>query len=175
MTSWLRFFQTNESARATTTKTALTRLRELLVKHLPDSDEEMLEVTAAIAGLVATIAYADRELHEKEIEQASKELSRIHSLESSGANAICSLLREDIKDLVSVGDQGWTRMLRETTERKERIEVLDVLVEIAAVDGSIALSEVSELRRLTTALGLSQDEYNALQARHRDKLSLIER
>ena len=37
-------------------------------------------------------------------------------------------------------------------------------------DGEITVPEVNLMRQLTTAMGLSQEHYNASQARHRDKL-----
>ncbi|MFW5740215.1 MAG: TerB family tellurite resistance protein, partial [Myxococcota bacterium] len=65
----------------------------------------------------------------------------------------------------------FTRDLKELTEPHVRREILDVLVDLAAADGEIALPEVNLLRQLTTALGLTQADYNASQARHRDKLA----
>jgi uncharacterized tellurite resistance protein B-like protein len=62
--------------------------------------------------------------------------------------------------------------LRELTDREIRLEVLDVLVDIGAADGALSFNETQLLRRLTGALGLEQQDYNAAQTRHRDRLSL---
>ncbi len=53
------------------------------------------------------------------------------------------------------------------------METLEILVDLAAADGHISQDEVNLLRMLTTALGLTQDDYNRAQHKHRDKLSVL--
>jgi uncharacterized tellurite resistance protein B-like protein len=101
------------------------------------------------------------------------ELQRIHYLSPAGVDAICAVLAEDIVDLAQAGDQAWTRELRELGERELRVETLDALIEIAASDHKLSLNETNYLRRLTTSLGLTQADYDGLQARHRDKLTVL--
>jgi len=55
----------------------------------------------------------------------------------------------------------------------ERTVPLAVLPDVSAADGELAHAEVVMLRQLTTALGLEQSDYNALQSKHKDKLSLL--
>ena len=63
--------------------------------------------------------------------------------------------------------------MRELTDLDLRREVLDVLVDLAAADDEVSMSETQLLRRTATAMGLSQDDYVASQARHRDRLSVL--
>jgi uncharacterized tellurite resistance protein B-like protein len=67
----------------------------------------------------------------------------------------------------------FARELKELTEPHVRVEILDVLVDLAAADGEISLPEVNQLRQITSSLGLSQQDYNASQQRHRDKLTSL--
>jgi uncharacterized tellurite resistance protein B-like protein len=56
-----------------------------------------------------------------------------------------------------------------------RREMLDVLVDLGAADGELSLAETDLLRRTTSALGLTPEDYLASQTRHRDKLKLLRR
>jgi uncharacterized tellurite resistance protein B-like protein len=149
------------------------RLTQVVRQHLPESDEQTIETVVAIAGLLATVAYADRTVTEEEERRLCQELERIHGLSRAGVQAICGALREHIVELSTAQAPRYTRALRELGDRDLRLEVLEVLVDLAAADGTLATSEVNVLRQLATALGLSQDDYNVVQARHRDKLSVL--
>lgn len=140
---------------------------------MPEADEESRRIVTAVAGLLACVAYADREYAPKEARTVRSELTRVHGLSPGGIDAVCGALEEDIEDLAQVGDQAWTRELKDLGARELRVEVLDALVEIAAADHEITLEEANYLRRLATSLGLTQSDYDALQARHRDKLTFL--
>ena len=142
-------------------------------QHLPSADQATVEIVAAIAGLLAGVAYADHEVSPDEERQLRAELGRIHDLGATGVDAIVDALHTDLVGITSNFLQRFTRTLKEHGDRDLRLEVLGVLVDLAAADGQITLDEVSLLRRTATAMGLSQDDYNDLQAKHRDKLSFL--
>jgi uncharacterized tellurite resistance protein B-like protein len=152
---------------------APARLAAVVDAHLPDADAITRRTVTAVAGLLACVAYADRDYTEAEERGVRGELQRIHYLSPAGVDAICAVLAEDIVDLAQAGDQAWTRELRELGERELRVETLDALIEIAASDHKLSLNETNYLRRLTTSLGLTQADYDGLQARHRDKLTVL--
>ena len=97
----------------------------------------------------------------------------MHGLSPAGVDAICGLLADQISYVALLGDHDWTRDLRELAERELRLEVLEVLVEMAVADQVLKHEEQTQLRRIAKALSLTQDEYNAVQAKHRDKLSTL--
>ena len=145
----------------------------LMRGHMPDADEETVRIVAAVAGLLAGVAYADRDFSTEEAAKVEQELSRIQGLSAAGPRAVCAALRAHVLELSATQAPRYTRALRQLADRELRVEVLGVLVELAAADRSITVDEVNHLRRTTQALGLSQDDYNALQSRHRDKLSSL--
>jgi uncharacterized tellurite resistance protein B-like protein len=149
------------------------RLAAVVDEHLPDADEVTRRIVTAVAGLLACAAYADRAYTDAEERGVRSELSRIHYLSPPGVEAICAVLKKDIVDLAQAGDQEWTRELKELGDRELRVETLDALIEIAASDHRLTLAETNYLRRLTTSLGLTQADYDGLQARHRDKLTVL--
>jgi uncharacterized tellurite resistance protein B-like protein len=139
--------------------------------QLREADSETVQIVAAISGLLACVAYSDRTLSGEERAHAREVLGRVHGMAQGGPDAICAVLERHTAELATINPQSYTRTLREHTDKQMRLEVLDVLLELAAADGEIAFSETQVLRRLTTALGLEQDDYNRAQARHRERLS----
>ena len=152
---------------------ARDRLAEIVEQYLADADDATRRIVTAVAGLLAKIAYADGHYSTQEETAIQKELSRVHGLSQAGVDAICGLLADQIGRVALLGDHDWTRDLRELADRELRLEVLEVLVEMAVADQVLKHDEQTQLRRIAKALGLTQDEYNAVQAKHRDKLSTL--
>jgi uncharacterized tellurite resistance protein B-like protein len=141
--------------------------------HLPDADAETVEVVVALAGLIGVVAYADRHYSAEEENRLRQELSRVRGMTDAGISAICELLRRHIVEVATVQLPRYARTLCELADVELRVEVLEVLVDVAASDGVITHDETNVLRHITKALGLDQQHYNAAQARHRDKLSAL--
>lgn len=155
------------------TPAARDRLAEIVAKYLADADDATRRIVTAVAGLLAKIAYADGDYSSQEEATIRQELSRVHGLSQAGVDAICGLLADQISQVALLGDHDWTRDLRELADRELRLEVLEVLVEMAVADQVLKHDEQVQLRRIAKSLNLTQDEYNAVQAKHRDKLSTL--
>jgi uncharacterized tellurite resistance protein B-like protein len=145
------------------------RVRE----HLPAADEETVRVVAALGGLLAAVAYADRDYSKDEEALVREVLGRVHGMTTAGVEAICDAMRRHVIEASTVGIPRFTRELRELGDGELRREVLDALVDLAAADGQITTSETNLLRQITTSLGLSQGDYNDSQARHKNRLSIL--
>lgn len=139
---------------------------------LPLADAETVRVVTAIAGLLGAVAYADRNYSEEEELLVRTMLARIEGMTTAGVDAICAVLRAHIIEVATVQTPRYCRTLKELADRDLRVEVLELLVDVTAADGTVSHAETNEVRRLTAALGLSQDDYNEAQARHRDRLSV---
>jgi len=142
---------------------------------LPEADTETREIVVAVAGLLAAVAYADRRYTAEEDRRVREELGRLHGMTEAGADAICTVLDRHARELSTVGVPSFCRSLVELGDRELRLEVLGMLVELAAADGVIDTSESNLLRLTTRSLGLSQDDYNAAQAAHTAKLGVLGR
>lgn len=150
--------------------------REILVRvreHLPDADEATARVVAALAGLLAAVAYADRNYSDAEEALVRKVLARVHGMTSAGVDAVCGAMRRHVVEASTVQIPHFARELRELGDAELRREVLDALVDLAAADGDIATSETNLLRQIATSLGLSQGDYNDSQGRYRERLSSL--
>ena len=147
-------------------------LRASIERELPGADPETVTVVTSIAGLLGTVAYADRDYAPAEEARVRTELLRVQGMTPSGVDAICKVLREHIVEISSVDTPRFARAMRDLADEDLRREVLGALVELAAVDESLTLAETNLLRQLTTSLGLSQQDYLELQDNHRQHLKL---
>lgn len=141
--------------------------------ELSGSDLETLRVVSAMTGLLGAVAYADRDFSDAEEKRLLLELGRIQGMTAEGARAIAAVLRKHLLAITSVGIPHYCRSLRELGDRELRLEVLESLLRLAVADGVIDQAEVNLLRQVATSLGLSQNDYNDAQARHRDKLASL--
>jgi uncharacterized tellurite resistance protein B-like protein len=145
-------------------------LRASVAEKMKGADTASIEIITAVAGLLATIAYADRTITAAESDHLKHELARINGLPEHGVEAICGVLHAHAIRLSGSFVQRFTRVLREELAEPQRAEVLDALLGMAAADGQITLDETKTLRGITSGLGLSQGHYNELQEKYRDKL-----
>jgi uncharacterized tellurite resistance protein B-like protein len=148
-------------------------LEAVVRRALGQGDDESVRVVVALAGLLGAVAYADRSYSEGEEAQVRAELARVHGMPKAAVSAVCEALRRHIVQISTVEVPRYCRVLRELGDRELRVEVLEVLVDLAAVDGVITTAETNLLRQVTTALGLSQSDYNDAQTRHRERLSAL--
>jgi uncharacterized tellurite resistance protein B-like protein len=134
------------------------------------ASDETVRIVAAVAGLLAAVAFADHVYDPEEGARIRDILGRFEELPEAGVLAVAQLFARDLAAVALHSHQRWLRDLRELADRSQRLEVLELLVELAAADGEIAHAEVDLLRRLTTALGLAQSDYQRIQDRYRSGL-----
>ena len=150
-----------------------TRLAAAVAPHMPGADDATVRIVAGIAGLLAHIAYADHDYSAVEEQRIREELGRVEGLGAIGVDALCAVLRQHIGEIAAVDAPRHARALRDLADRDLRRHVLELLVDLAAADDEVVVAETNVLRQTTTALGLSQADYDAAQTRHRDKLTVL--
>jgi uncharacterized tellurite resistance protein B-like protein len=148
-------------------------LRSSVAQYLPDADEPTQRLVVGLCGLVASVAFIDRQYTAEERTHVRTVLSSVHGLSAAGADAICDLLEAHVVEIATTNTHQYSRDVRDHAEVAVRRDVLDVLVDLAASDDTLSLGETDLLRRTASALGLSQDDYVHAQARHRDKIALL--
>lgn len=145
------------------------------VRQTLGDDDELVRIVASVAALMVCVAYADLDVREEELDRVAMTLRRVRGLDDRGVAAIVDVLRRQTVSLAAAEATTYARELLELTEEDFRTELLDALIDVAAADGEISLAETNMLRPVARALGLTQAHYNASQARHRDKLSVLRR
>ncbi len=141
--------------------------------ELAAADEETLLVVTAIVGLLGAVAYADGNFAPEEQARVREELSRIHGMTAQGIHAVCSALVRNIVEIATVEVPHYARVLRELGDQELRLDVLDMLVALAAADEVITNAETNVMRQITTSLGLTQRDYNAAQSKYKDRLAVL--
>ncbi|MBN1653032.1 MAG: TerB family tellurite resistance protein [Deltaproteobacteria bacterium] len=142
---------------------------------MDSANDDDVRLVVSVAGLLACVAYSDRQYTPSERQKVRSELERIHGLSNEGIEGICKILDERIFDLTATSSQIYLRDLSELADYETKIDVLDVLMSLAAADESVSVVETNLLRRAATALGLSSDDYNTIQRRYRDKLAVLQK
>jgi uncharacterized tellurite resistance protein B-like protein len=148
-------------------------LRDSIARHLPGADAETVTVVTSMAGLLGAVAYADRDYSVAEEARVRLELGRVQGMTESGIDAICAVLREHIVEISTVQIPRYARALVDLSDVELRREVLGALLDLAAADDSISVLETNMLRQITKSLGLSQNDYVELQAKHRQQLDAL--
>ena len=146
-------------------------LESRLAEHMPAADAGTVSICTAIAGLLASVAYADGDYDEES--KIRELLGSMQGLTSIGVDAVLSVLRKHIREIHTIQGSRYTRCLVDLADRDLRFHILEMLVEVAAADGTISFDEVTYLRRTANALALTKDDYNRLQAKYRDKLGSL--
>ena len=152
-----------------------TALERTIRAAMPDPTDDAAAIVAAVAGLLLQVAYEDRPYLDSEEARIRAELSRVQGLRPGGVDAICAVLRQHAPVIATVEAREYARTLAERTDHDFRLGVLDMLVDVAAADDSISVVETNLIRRVADRLGLSQEDVNVSQARHRDKLAALRR
>ncbi len=141
--------------------------------NMPDADDATIRIVTAIAGLLGAVAYADREFSDDEQTMVRGELERVNGLTAQAVNAICVGLKRHIVEISTIYGPRFTRDLKAHGDHDLRMQVLELLMKAAAADGEVSTEETVVMRRTAQALGLSQSEYNAVQARYTERLAVL--
>lgn len=150
--------------------TADAQLEATVRAAMPEADAETVAIVAACAGLLAAVAYADREFSEAERDHARQVLESVNGIGPTGAAAILRVLETQVVELSTVHINRFTRTLKDLGDRDLRLHVLESLIELCAADDALRSPEVVVLRQTATQLGLEQDDYNRLQEKHKHKI-----
>jgi uncharacterized tellurite resistance protein B-like protein len=149
------------------------QLEATIRSELTGADEETVLVVTAIVGLLGAVAYADSNYSPEEQSRVREELARINGMTPKGVSAICSALERHMLEIATVQTPRYSRVLRELGDHELRLDVLEMLVALAAADQVITSAETNVMRQIATALGLTQRDYNAAQAKYKDRLSVL--
>jgi uncharacterized tellurite resistance protein B-like protein len=167
MFSWLKRKSDREE------RVQATLLYQTVEGALDGEDQAHVRIVGSVAALLLCVAYADKEYSGDEEGVLRATLERIQGLDARGVDCILGVLREHTVHIAAREATSYARELLMLTDEDFRLELLDVLVDVAAADGTVSVAETNLLRPVALALGLSAAHYNESQARHRDKLAVL--
>lgn len=150
-----------------------TALYQTVAQALDSDDDVGVRIIASVAALMLCVAYADSDYAPEEETIVAETLGRVQQLDTSGVQAILGVLRSHTVIITAPEATTYARELLELTDDDFRMQLFDALVDLAAADDVIAVSETNLMRTVTPALGLPQEAYNSSQARYRSKLAVL--
>ena len=134
-----------------------------LRRALPDDESVVLRYIAIVVVLLGKVASADGRMSETEEKTLRGLLAHIDRLAPSDIDAVCDALRGNLPSLSEQELSLCYRELKALCDGRERIEILRLLTQVAAVDGALSPEEQAELSRIAAEIGVSERELHAVE------------
>jgi uncharacterized tellurite resistance protein B-like protein len=134
----------------------LERRLELNGGQLNISEQDLRKYSLA-GGLMARVAYVDRQVSEKEYDKMKTALSKCWSIGDQEAAVVIEVAVSEISK-----DLDYYRLSREffeSTSEPERVCFLDVLYAVADGDGRVSFEEIEEIRTIANMLKLTHQQF----------------
>ncbi len=122
-----------------------------------DLPEHDLRKLCLAAGMMATVAWVDRDLDAEERKALAEALAMDWGLAAEAADLVCRIALERTKK--GLDFFRLTRSYFEATTRQERCDLLVSLFRMANAAGKTSFEEIEEIRRLARSLKLSHEEF----------------
>jgi len=122
--------------------------------HIPEDDLRMFSLAG---GLMARVAYVDREVTEAEYETMKNALAKCWQIGEEEAAVVSEVAISEISK-----DLDYYRLSREffeSTREEQRICFLDVLYAVADGDGRVSFEEIEEIRTIANMLKLTHQQF----------------
>lgn len=144
-----------------------TNLDELVAElrtALPDDEAVVIRYIAIVAVLLSRVARADGRFSDGEERTLRDLLARVDRLSPSAIDAVCGTLEDGMADLTTRELDVCYRELKALCDREERLQILRLLVRLAAADGALSASEKGEIRAIAEHIGLPAVDVEALES-----------
>lgn len=161
----------NSSVKETTGHTS--RLHQKISELLPEENEDELIKCACVAGLLASVAFIDFEIHENEEEFMKKSLLDWTNLTPLEVDAISKVAIDEIKELSGLENHLYCKPLNELMDNDEKYGVLESLFAMAACDHEVSHKESEEIRVIYMGLHLEHKHFVSARATVLDKLMAL--
>lgn len=133
---------------------------------IPEADRNTQLMVAAVAGLIGSIAFADRQFSHTEQQRVLSVLQGVEGVDENEAQAILQQMRSQLLRLTSTDLPRHARTLKELGEPHQCRQVLRLLMQVAGADNALAQAETAMLQQVCTALGLTRHDYEAALSEH---------
>jgi DnaJ like chaperone protein len=141
----------------------LDALIKELRRALPEDESVVIRYIAIVIVLIARVAWADGRFSDKEEQTLRDLLAHIDRLSPTGVEAVCSALKGKLPQVSDDELSLCYRELKALCDGRERVEILRLLAELAAVDGETSTAEHAELEAIAGELGISITDLASVQ------------
>lgn len=122
-----------------------------------DIPEPEIRKLSLAGGLMARVAFVDREVTEGEIDAMVKALKTRWGISRQAATLVAEVAVAEITKKLDY--HRLSREFFECTSKDERIRFMDVLFSVAEGDGQISYHEIEEIRTISKMLKLTHKEF----------------
>lgn len=119
--------------------------------------EDELRTLSLVGGLMAKIAYVDKEVTDTELEGITKAIQEIWEVSAQLAAFVTEVAVTAMDDTYDTFRM--MRELMESTSERERRKFLDVLFAVANADGQISYDETEEIRKISRGINLTHKDF----------------
>jgi DnaJ like chaperone protein len=133
----------------------LGALLKELKKALPDDEGVLLRYVAIVIVLLGKVALADGRLSVKEDQALHTLLTNVGRISPASVDAVCDALQGKLPNVTDAELDLCFRELRSLCDHMERVEVVRLLLTLAAVDGDPSTSEHAQVDAIAQELGVS--------------------
>jgi uncharacterized tellurite resistance protein B-like protein len=120
-------------------------------------DETGLRKMSLAGGIMARVAYVDREVTDDEIEQISHAISDGWKISPAEARVVAEVAASEMSKDLDYLRLCWNFF--NMTDQAERLRFLDGLFAVAASDGFVSDEEMEEIRSISTSLKMTHKEF----------------
>lgn len=133
-------------------------LKDLLLSKSPEIDPDR-DVRVAAASLLIAMTRADSKIDDVEDRYVRQALGRLLAISVTEVEVLLMEAKKEVDESVSLYD--FTRVLHQQQTKEERIELVRLLWSVAYSDGEIDPQEELLVRKVSSLIYLSQEEFIA--------------
>jgi uncharacterized tellurite resistance protein B-like protein len=143
----------------------------------PDVSQELLWKLSLAGGLMARVAFIDKEVGDLEFDMMVKAMREHWGISEFQANLVAEVAISDISK--GLDEYQTSSQFFDCTTDDERLYFLDALFAVAAESGGVTFTETEEIRTISTVLKLTHQQFIAaklkipLELRPSDSIKLI--
>jgi uncharacterized tellurite resistance protein B-like protein len=145
-------------------KKEICNLRQKIISHFPNMDENRQIMLASISGLCARIAFVDFKVCLKETKAIEEALTKWMELNKEESIFIAELAINEVKELAGLDNRNYCVALNDLLDNTQKLHILETLFQISAADGNVEQNESEEIRIISKGLLLEQKHFIAARA-----------
>ena len=144
-----------------------------LTDALDSMDPETARYLGTFAFILSRVANADLDISDDETRVMEQIVMERANLPEAQAVLVVQIAKTQNRLFGSTEDFLATREFKARTNREQRLEMLECLFAVSAADDNISPVEEAEIRKISTEIGRSHEDYVAIRATFRDKRSVL--
>ncbi len=144
-------------------QTNLDELVSDLRAALPGDEAVLIRYIAIVAVLLTRVASSDGVFSDQEQSTLRGLLERVGRLSPSAVDAVCDTLERGMTELTTGELDLCYRELKSLCDREERLQILRLLVRMAAADGALSAAEATEIRLIGEKIGVAPEDIAAIE------------